>query len=169
MAEPEVQSGEGEEGADGVEQGIVGRSGAAGDEGLMDFVEDGVACGDGQSRDAPGPAPASAIAADPAVDQEAEDKIFSEVGAFADDVVDEIELVFGEMRKEPFHEEGKNCRGVFGGEGVGGERENDAGPSDGGPPGAEPRGDEQLVETGLHLWKLRGGTRIAPRLRVRQV
>ena len=118
-AEPEPEGGEGEEGADGVEKGIVGRGGAADDERLMDFVHDGIACGDGEGRDAPRPAPAFAIAADAAVDQDAKNKIFGEVGALADDVVNEIELVFGEMGEKPFHEEGKNRCGVLGREGVG--------------------------------------------------
>src|ERR1700675_1887352 len=105
QAEPEVEDGEGEEGADGVEQGIVGRGGAAGDEGLMDFVHDGIACGYGEGGDAPGPAPAFAIAADAAIDQETKNKIFCEVGAFADDVVNETELVFGEVREKPLYED----------------------------------------------------------------
>src|SRR5580700_1703195 len=79
-AEPKVKGGEGEEGADGIEKGIVGRGGAAGDEGLMDFVHDGIARSDRESGEAPGPAPAFAIAADATVEQEAENKVLGEVG-----------------------------------------------------------------------------------------
>ena len=104
-AEPEPEGGEGEERADGVEKGIVGRGGAADDEGLMDFVHDGIAGGDGKGGNAPGPAPAFAIAADAAVDQDAKNKILGEVGALADDVVNEIELVFAQMGEKPFREE----------------------------------------------------------------
>ena len=134
------------------------------DEGLMDFIHDRIAGSEGQGGDAPGPAPAFAIAADAAVDQEAENKIFGEVRAFADDVVNELELSFGEMGKEPLHEERENGRGVVRGEGVGREGEDDAGPSNGGPPGAKPGGNQQLVKVRLHLRQMRGGARIAPGL-----
>ena len=130
----------------------------------MDFIHDRIACGEGEGGDAPGPAPAFAIAADAAVDQEAENKIFGEVGRFADDVVNEIELSFGEIGKEPFHEDRENGRGVFRGEGIGREGEDQAGPSDGGPPGAKPGGNQQLVKVRLHLRQMRGGARIAPGL-----
>jgi len=140
-AEPEVEDAEGEERADGIEKGIVGRGGAAGDECLMDFVHDGVACGCGESGDTPGPAPPLAIAADAAVEQKTKHKIFGEVRAFADDVVNEIELCFGEMRVKPLHDNGENRRGVVGREGVGRESENDASPGDGRPPGTNPGGD----------------------------
>src|SRR5579864_6950558 len=163
-AEPEPEGSEGEEGADGVEKGIVRRGGAASDEGLVDFVHDGIACGHREGGNAPGPTPAFAIAPDAAVDEEAENEIFGEVGGLADDVVDEMELVLGEVRDEPFHEEGENGGSVFGGEGVGGKGEDDAGPGNGGPPGTKPRRNEKLVQPRLHLWELGRGARIAPRL-----
>src|SRR5713226_2271702 len=59
-AEPEPEDGEGEEGAGGVEKGIVGGGFAAGDEGLMDFVESGIAGSDAERGESPGPAPADA-------------------------------------------------------------------------------------------------------------
>jgi|SRR5580658_6378022 hypothetical protein len=163
-AEPEPEGGEGKEGADGVEQRIVGRSSAAGDKGLVDFVHDGIAGGDGKSGEAPRPAPAFAATANAAVDQQAKNKIFNEVGAFADDVVNEIKLVFREVRKEPVHDRGEKAGGVLGGEGVSRECEDNAGPGQSRPPGAKPGRKEQLVQARLHLGELRHGARIAPGL-----
>jgi hypothetical protein len=168
-AEPEVEDGERKERADGVEKRIVRRGGAAGDEGLMDFVHNGVACSYGESGDTPGPAPALAIAADATVEQNTKNKIFGEVRAFADDVVNEIELSFCEMRVKPLYDYGENRRGVVGREGVGRESENDASPDDCRPPGANPGGDEKLVQARLQLRQVRSGAGIAPGLRVRQV
>lgn len=91
--EPEKECGEGEEGADGVEKGIVGRGGAADDEGLVDFVKARIDCGHKPGGKAPGPAPAFAIAANATIEQEAKDKIFGEVGAFANEMVNEIEAI----------------------------------------------------------------------------
>jgi hypothetical protein len=163
-AEPEIDGGNGEEGADGIEKGIVGRSGAAGDKGLVDFVHDGIAGGDGEGGDAPRPPPALAIAADAAVDQHAKNKIFGEVGAFADDMVNEIELVFGEVRKKPVDEGGEKACSVLGREGVGRECEDNAGPGQSRPPRAKPSWKEQLMEARLQLGELRRGARIAPGL-----
>ena len=163
-AKPEPEESEGEEGADGIEKGIVRRGGAAGDEGLVDFVHDGIASSDRKSGDAPGPAPAFAIAANAAINQEAENKIFGEVGALADEMVDEIELILREPGEEPVNEGRQDAGGVFGRERVGGEREDDASPGDGRPPGAKPCGDQQFVKAWLHFRQLRGGTGIAPGL-----
>jgi len=168
-AKPDPEHGEREEGADRVEKGIVRRSGAAGDEGLVNFVHDGIARGDGKGGDPPGPAPAFAIASDAAINQEAENKIFGEVGAFADEMVHEIELILREPGEEPVNDRRQDVGCVFGRERVGGEREYDAGPSDGRPPRAEPGGDQQLVKAWLHFRQLRSGTGIAPGLKVRHV
>ena len=92
-AEPEEEHGEGEEGADGVKEGIVGGGGAADDEGLVDFVEAGISGGHKPGGKAPGPAPAFAVAANATIEQKTEDKIFGEVGAFADEMVNEIEPI----------------------------------------------------------------------------
>jgi hypothetical protein len=83
----------GKEGADGVEEGVPRAGGSAGHEGLMDFVEAGVAGGDDESGDAPSPAPAEASAADGAEKQNAEDEILGEVGGLADDVMNVSNLV----------------------------------------------------------------------------
>ena len=91
----------GDEGADGIDEGIPGGGGAAGDEGLVDFVEAGIADGDDEGGDAPGPVPAGASAADRAEKQNAEDEIFGEVGALSDDVVDVNDLAVREVGQEP--------------------------------------------------------------------
>jgi len=135
----------------------------------MDFIHDGIAGGDGEGGDAPRPAPAFAIAAHAAVDQDAKNKIFGEVGALADDVVNETELVFGEVGEKPAHDWGENVRGVLGGERVSRERKDDAGPGDGWPPGPKPGGNEEFVQAGLHFRQLWRGPGITPGLGVRQV
>src|SRR5579871_2960274 len=87
FAEMEVgEEGEvGKEGADGVEQGVPWGGGAASDEGLVDFVEAGVAGGDDEGGDAPGPVPADAGTADAAEKQNAEDEVFGEVRGLPND------------------------------------------------------------------------------------
>lgn len=100
-AEPEPERGEGEEGADGVEQGIVRGRRTAGDESLMDLVEAAVAGGNHQRGYTPAPMPSAPPATHRAKQQQAEHKIFGEVRAFANDVMDEIELVRGDGREKP--------------------------------------------------------------------
>lgn len=117
-----------EEGADGVEQGVPGGGGAAGNEGLVDFVEAGVAGGDDEGGDAPGPVPADARAADGAEKQNAEDEIFSEVGALSNDVMDMDDLVMREVGEEPAEKRLDDAAGVVGGEDVGGHEEDPASP-----------------------------------------
>ena len=118
----------GEEGADGVEQGIPGGGGAAGDEGLVDFIEAGVAGGDDEGGYAPGPVPADADAAHGAEKQDAEDEIFGEVGALANDVMDVDDLVMREVGEEPAEKRFDDAAGVVGGEDVGGHEEDPASP-----------------------------------------
>src|SRR5579859_7337170 len=113
--------------------------------------------------------PAFASASKAAKEQEAKNKIFGEVRAFADDMVNQTELVRGQVRKKPFYEERENRRGVLGGEGVGRYRKDYASPDHGRPPRAQPVREQQLVEARLQFGQLRSGTRIAPGLRVRQV
>ena len=143
----EVEVGEegevGDEGADGVEEGIPGGGGAAGDEGLVDFVEAGVAGGDDEGSDAPCPMPADAGAANATEKQNAEDEVFSEVGALTDDVMDVGDLVVRQKGKEPAEERFDDAAGMFGGKEIGGHEEDEPGPEQGGPPGAQPTGNER--------------------------
>jgi hypothetical protein len=139
--EPSEEGEVGEEGADGVEEGIPWAGGAAGDEGLVDFVEAGVAGGDDEGGEAPRPAPADAGAANGAEKQNGEDEIFGEVGALANDVVDVGDLAVGEVREEPAQERLDEVAGVFLREKVGGHPEDESGPEEGGPPGAQPGGN----------------------------
>src|SRR5260221_12689245 len=69
---------------------------AAGDERLVDFIESGVAEGDEERGESPGPEPAGADASNAAEEQRAEDKIFGEVGRLAYEVEDDLELRGGD-------------------------------------------------------------------------
>ena len=163
-AQPEPDGREGEEGADGIDKGIVWGGLATGDEGLMDFVESGIAGSDEERGESPGPAPADARATNAAIEQEAKDEVFDEVGRLANVVVDQIKLRVGQAGYEPAEDGLDERGGVLGGEGVGGHDEDNGGPKEGGPPGAQPRGDQHLLKARLHLGELRRGTRIAPGL-----
>src|SRR5206468_4433927 len=139
-------------GAGGGKPGVVGGGGSAGDEGLMDFVESGVGSRGEPGRKSPQPAPALARAANPAIDQQTENEILSEVRAFADEIVNSVELAFGEAR--PGQQRLEDAAGVFGGEGVGREGKDDGGPENGGPPGAEECGHG--LRSGTGGWRLKG-------------
>jgi len=80
---PEAYESGCEEGASGVEERVPRRSGAAGDEGLVNFVEAGVTRSDGERGEGPGPAPAFAVAAEAAKEEEIEDEVVGEVGGLA--------------------------------------------------------------------------------------
>jgi len=127
----------------------------------MNFVHDGVAGGDGQGGDSPGPMPAFASATESTIEKETKNKVLGEVRAFANEMVNEFELMRGQMRKKPFHEERQNRRGVVGRKGVRRECKDDTGPDHGRPPGAQPFRNQQLMEARLHLRQLRGGAGIA--------
>ena len=129
----------GEESADGVEQGIPRGGGAAGDEGLVNFVEARVAGGDDESGDAPRPAPADARAADGAEKQNAEDEIFGEVRRLTDEVMNSRDLVMAQVRQEPAEKRFDDAARVILREEVGGHEEDETGPEEGGPPRTEPR------------------------------
>ena len=99
--DPEPEDGESEEGAGGIDKGIVWGCFAAGDERLMDFVERGIAGSDEERGESPGPAPADAGTSNAAKEEQAKNKIFSEVGRFANVVVDQIKLRVGQAGYEP--------------------------------------------------------------------
>jgi len=96
----EVNDGQGDESANGVEEGVPRGGGAGGDEGLVDFVKGGVGSGDKPSGPGPSPAPAGMCASNATKENQIEDEIFSEVRRFADEVVDYRELGSGEVRNE---------------------------------------------------------------------
>jgi len=83
----EEEDQQGEEGSDGVEEGIPGRGGAGGDEGLVDFVKGRISSSNEPGEESPRPAPAGAFATNAAVEQQIENEILREMGAFADEVV----------------------------------------------------------------------------------
>ena len=103
-AEPEPDDAESEKRADGIDQGVVGRGLAAGDEGLVDFVERGIAARDEERSQSPGPAPADVAAANAAKEKRAEDEVLGEVGALANVMMDEVKLGRGQIGFEPAKE-----------------------------------------------------------------
>jgi hypothetical protein len=100
-AEPHPQHDKGGECAGRIEQGIVRRGCAAGDERLVNFIQGGVSGGAEKCREAPRPAPSFAVAAHASVKQQAKNKVFRKVRAFADEMVDEFELAGGQRRNQP--------------------------------------------------------------------
>ncbi len=154
---------EGDEGPSGVEEGIPGGSVARRDEGLMDFVEGGVGCGDEPCGEGPGPMPADARTANAAVEQQIENEIFGEVRGFADEEVDGVKSRFAEGGREPAENDPENGGGVFGGKSVRGSGEDDGTPEQGGPPGAEPGGSHGFGRDAVSdLAEGGGGPRFAP-------
>src|SRR5260370_33563534 len=97
-AKPHPQHAECSESADRVEQRIVSRGRTAGDERLVKFIQDGISCGAEECREAPRPAPPFAVPAHTAVEQQAKDKIFREVRALSDEIVNRRELIFRKRR-----------------------------------------------------------------------
>lgn len=86
---------EGDEGAGGVKERIPGGGGAGSDEGLMDFVEGGIGGGDEPRAESPGPVPATTRAANATVEKKEKDEVLDEMGAFANEEMNGVELVFG--------------------------------------------------------------------------
>lgn len=159
----EEEDEEGKEGAAGVEEGIPGGSVARRDEGLMDFVQGGVARGDEPGGEGPGPVPADTRAANAAIKQSIKDEEFSEMRGLADIKVDDFKGRIAEGGREPAKNDPENGGGVFRRKRVRGSEEDDGTPEQCGPPGAEPAGKHGIgwnavtdfVESG-------GGRRIAP-------
>jgi hypothetical protein len=145
VAVEEVDDGEGDEGAGGVEEGVPCGGGAGGDKGLVDFVEGGISGGDKPGGPGPGPAPTGVSGANAAKEDHIEDEILGEVRGLADEVMDYLKLGSGEMRNEGVKNGIDDRRGVIGGEVVGGEGKDEAGPKDCGPPRAEPLWNDGLT------------------------
>lgn len=166
FAEVEVREEDevGEEGADGIDKGIPRSGGAAGDEGLVDFVEACVAGGDDEGGDAPRPMPTDACAADSAEEKNAEDEIFGEVSGFTDDVMNVGDLVAAQVREYPAQERLDDAAGVVLRKGVGGHDEDEASPEECGPPGAEPPWNQRGGQARLDFGEVGGGAWVAPGL-----
>src|SRR5579885_1160400 len=137
QTEVEIERRDGEESAEGIQQGIVRRSSAAANESLMDFVERGVERGGEPRREAPGPAPALLPGAKSAIEKEAEDEVLGEVRGLADDVIDFAKLMRGKRGDQPVTNPRNDGGGVIGRERVRGHEENHNSPGDGRPPVAE--------------------------------
>jgi len=166
-AEPYPQHNKSRKGADRVEQGIVRRSCTAGHERLVNFIHDGISCGAEKCRDAPRPAPPFSVAAHAAIKQQAKNKIFREVRALTDDVMDEFELVGGQRRIQPAQDRLEQRSGMLRRKRVCGHREDEACPYRDWPPGAHPSGHSRRLQARLNLWQLGSRARIAPRLEFR--
>jgi len=167
-AEPQPDREDGKQGAGSVDHGIVGGRLAARDKELMNFVQGTVSGGDGERREAPGPAPTPAGASHATIEQKREHKIFRDMGHLANDVVNERELRPSERRNQPAQDRFKEARGMLRGKGIRGHDENNAGPRDGRPPGAQPAQLRSFANLAakprLNLLQLRRGTWVAPGL-----
>jgi hypothetical protein len=158
----EEEEDEGAEGGGGIEKRIPWRSGAGRDENLVNLIQSGITGGNQPGNDRPGPVPGAALSVGSAkavIEKEAEDEVFAEVRAFADDVMNEIESTRRDRRKQPVEKGFDDAAGVSGGKGIGRKKRNDRGPEKSGPPSAEPvaharfrRGRRvRLVEAGVGL------------------
>ena len=166
-AEPQPQRCKCHESSDGVQQGIIRRSRAAGDKRLVDFVQDGIARGNRESRYAPSPPPSFASRTHAAIEQQAKDKVLAEMCALSNEIVNRKELIFGQGWDEPSQDRFDHRRRVLRGKRIRGHRENHARPRDGRPPGAQPPPLARRVQASLNFRQLRSGARIAPRLGIR--
>src|SRR5258708_12735554 len=101
----------------------------AGDEGLVNFVEVGICCTDEQRGETPGPAPAMASAANPAIKQQAKDKVFREMRRLADVIVNQVELAVGHRGIEPPKYSPHARSGVLPGKGARKHRQDNLRPS----------------------------------------
>jgi hypothetical protein len=93
-----------------------------------------------------GPLLAMALAANAGIEKQVENEIFRQMGAFADQVVMELEMGLAEGNGQPAQDFLEDRAGVFGRESVRGKEENEPTPEDGGPPRAEPSRDMELRE-----------------------
>src|SRR5260221_1547383 len=153
---------EGDEGADGIDKRVPRRRRATDDEGLVNFVEDGITGSYGERGDGPRPTPTGASAASSTEEQQIKNEIFGKVGGFADEMVNNVDLMVCDGVEKPAEDGLDDGAGVRGRERIGRESEDDAGPGECRPPGAEPGGSQwdALAE----FSELRSGARIAPGL-----
>src|SRR5258708_12566638 len=100
-------------GADGVEQGIPGRSGTRSYEGLMNFIERGIACCDRQRGKRPGPAPVRTAVANSAKQQHTENEIFREMRRLADKKVNRLELTKSKRPHHPVQKRDTKARSIL--------------------------------------------------------
>src|SRR5437588_13128847 len=89
----------------------------------MKLIGDGVSRCNEKRRDPPDPAPTGAVGSHRAVEQNAIHKILREMGALANDVMDEIVLALRQPRYEPALNRLKKLFRVFGGNRVRGRGE----------------------------------------------
>jgi hypothetical protein len=166
-AEPQPQRCKRHKRACGVQQGIISRGCAAGDEGLVDFIQNGVARGNRERRNAPSPAPSFASRAHAAVEEQAKHKILAEVRALSNEVVDREELILCQGWDQPSQDRFDHRGRMFRGKRIRGHGENHASPQDCRPPGAQPTPLARRVQASLNFRQLRSRARIAPRLGIR--
>lgn len=149
--EPQSEHEEREERTDGIQQRIVRRSGTAGDEGLVNFIEARIARSDKPRRKSPGPPPSRTRATNAAKNEEIEDEVFAEVRGFANQMMDKIHGFLTPTWEQPMQERTDNVEGVRRGKRVGGQRENDASPGNSGPPGTDPLRNQKFVKLRLQF------------------
>ena len=134
--------------ARGVDQHVSKSSLTAGNERLVKFVEGGVA-EDDQNRDqSPTQVPAFFASADSAENQQAENEIFGEVGAFTNDVVKQFERLVRSAGQQPMQEGNEVMAGVLGGKSASRKAGNGNGPEQSRPPSFEPSHQRPTLRAG---------------------
>src|SRR5450756_173141 len=112
----EPEQGQAEDAAGGVHHHIGYEGGAAGDDDLMKFVSGRVGEDDGESETGFIPAPGASVTclrlADGAPGEQGEQGIFRQVAAFAEEMMELADVLFGHVREEPAHDGLKNQGGM---------------------------------------------------------
>ena len=111
-------------GAGGVDEDVGDHGGAGGDEDLVEFIARGVEEDDEDGDGSLAPAPGSRVAthglADGAPEKQTEDRVFREVAAFADGMVNGFDVRLRHVRKQPMQERFNQAGGMGVRLGVGG-------------------------------------------------
>jgi hypothetical protein len=135
----------------GIEQRIPERRSARRNEDLVKLVDEGIDSSDEPSNQGPRPVPGAAVAtcsANPMIEEETENEVLDEMGAFPDEVVGEFNTSSSNGRVEPTKQWLNDGTGVLGGEGIRRKDGDENSPEKGGPPGAEPGWDPGFLRNG---------------------
>jgi hypothetical protein len=132
----------------------------------MNLVERGVERGNEPGGKSPGPPPAATWAAryaNTAVEKQEKDEVLDEVSGFANEMVNEEELVFAEPGEEPEQDGLEELPGVIGGKRIRGHDKDEKGPEKSGPPGTQ-QSEEYRARRNVvaDLVEVGGGAGIAP-------
>src|SRR2546425_1715944 len=129
----------------------------------MKFVERRIARRNCERRKRPGPAPALPPAPHGPEQQQAKDEVLRKMGGLANVVIQQVERLGRDRRKEAVRDRAENRAALLGGKIFCRKRPDDGGPENGGGPVAEPGGDQPGHKKGLS-----DGTRGTPPVDFRQ-